>query len=137
MSQRNTPQRRQVLAAVRQMHCHPTAEQVWEALQDTGLGRATVYRNLAVLSDQGMLHRLDVPGSPTRYDDLLNPHCHLVCRQCGCFTDVSTPAMLQLDEDAAAASGFREVRHDLIFSGICPACGQAADAELSDPAAEE
>lgn len=128
MIQRNTVQRRQVLEAVRRLHDHPTAEEVYTYFseQGAGLGRATVYRNLNVLCGQGLLRHIELPDAPDRFDDTLTEHYHLSCRVCGCFQDVTLPGAARLDRAVARQTGFADVTHDIVFSGVCSACRQAA-----------
>lgn len=124
MIQRNTVQRRQVLDAVQQLYNHPTAEDIYEYLsaRDSGLGRATIYRNLGVLCEQGLVRRIEVPDSPDRFDHTLCAHYHLRCRCCGSFVDVTAPVLPRLNKAVAKASGYADVEHDIVFEGLCPDC---------------
>ncbi len=127
MTQHNTVQRRQVLEAVQQLQNHPTAEDVYTYLQDiqSGLGRATIYRNLNVLSAQGLLRRVEVPDAPNRFDHTLVPHQHLRCRCCGAFTDVQLQGDTRMDKAVASQTGYAQVTHDIVFTGVCGACAAA------------
>ena len=57
-----------VLQLVRECKVHPTADQVFEMARGKHptIGRATVYRNLALLADSGQLRRVTLPGQPER-----------------------------------------------------------------------
>jgi Fur family peroxide stress response transcriptional regulator len=127
MIQRNTVQRRQVLEAVQQLYNHPTAEDIYEYLTEkqSGLGRATIYRNLNVLCEQGLVHKIEVPDAPARFDHTLCAHYHLQCRCCGSFGDVSVPEQSRLDRAVSKETGYTAVTHDIVFSGVCPACREA------------
>ncbi len=124
MAQHNTVQRRQVLDAVRQLQNHPTAEDVYVHLQkqDSGLGRATVYRNLNVLCGQGLLRCIPVSDAPNRFDHTLESHQHLRCRSCGAFCDVDIPGDIRMDKAVAKQTGFAQVTHDIVFTGVCAGC---------------
>ena len=52
---RNTIQRQLVLSAVRQLQNHPTADEVYQKVQKScpTISRATVYRNLKLLAEEG------------------------------------------------------------------------------------
>ena len=57
VQRRNTRQRRLVLDAVRALHNgHPTADDVFVEVRrhDGRISRGTVYRNLSLLSDEGI-----------------------------------------------------------------------------------
>lgn len=61
---RNTRQRQLVLEEVRSRHDHPTAEQIFDEVHkvDEHLSRATVYRNLHLLADEGIILSIKAPG---------------------------------------------------------------------------
>lgn len=99
------------------------------------ISRGTVYRNLDILIDQQQVRRIDHEVGPTRYDARTDAHDHVVCAECGAMTDVE-PANIQLARaDAARATGYQLLSHDLIFSGLCPVCQVAAgqQAALATP----
>ena len=55
MARRNTIQRALVLEAVKTLHCHATADEVYEEIikEHPTISKATVYRNLNLLSEMG------------------------------------------------------------------------------------
>ena len=67
---RNTIQRDLVLQAVLDLKNHPTPEEVYEHIrkQHPTISKGTVYRNLNVLVDKGLLLKVDVPDSANRVD---------------------------------------------------------------------
>ena len=137
MIQRNTVQRRQVLEAVQQLYNHPTAEDIYEYLTEkkSGLGRATIYRNLNVLCEQGLVHKIEGPDAPARFDHTLCAHYHLKCRCCGSFGDVSVPEQSRWDRAVSKETGYTAVTHDIVFSGVCPACREAGADRIEVPGA--
>ena len=114
MEKRNTIQKQLVLEAVAQLHNHPTAEQVYAQVVKAHptISKATVYRNLASLSEDG---RLD-------------GHAHIECTVCGRLDDVEFSAGAQggalaaLDTFAEQATGYTQAQHTVLFTGVCPAC---------------
>ena len=60
MNNRNTIQRQLVLDTVRSMHNHPDAEQVYSEIvkEHPHISKATVYRNLNLLSEQGQIKKV-------------------------------------------------------------------------------
>ena len=90
MARRNTIQRALVLEAVKTLHCHATADEVYEEIikEHPTISKATVYRNLNLLSEMGEIRRLEIPGlrtvsspqSSMEYDETVqkyapeNPH---------------------------------------------------------------
>lgn len=90
MAKRNTIQRSLVLEAVNKLHCHATADEVYEEIikEHPTISKATVYRNLNLLSEMGEIRRLQIPGSADRYDHISRNHCHVKCKVCGRVFDV-------------------------------------------------
>ncbi|NCB33464.1 MAG: transcriptional repressor [Erysipelotrichia bacterium] len=128
---RNTRQRETVLNTVLISKDHPSAETVYNRIHKDypHISRATVYRNLTQLSETGKIRYLAVPGnSSDRYDWRLEDHSHLLCRCCGTVIDIApVEDDHHADEQVALRSGYQDVQHSLIFSGICPECQKKKD----------
>lgn len=121
---RNTIQRTLVLEAVQGLHDHPTSADVYEAVRvkHPNISRATVYRNLGVLAERGDVLRVEVAGGADRYDFFNKPHYHARCSQCGGIFDVDMAYRFDLIDEVADAHGFKIEGHQIMFSGVCPAC---------------
>ncbi len=94
-------------------------EAVREKIPRISLG--TVYRNLEVLEEQGLLLHLRNGNGKDRFDGDTSPHYHFICDACGSVFDVSLDYQPRLDE-AAAREGFRIRGHRIDFHGLCPDC---------------
>jgi Fe2+ or Zn2+ uptake regulation protein len=98
-----------------------------------GQPQSSVYRNLGVLEQVGVVRRVITEEGVARYElaeDLTRHHHHLVCRICGTVEDVTMPASLERTvqralERAAAGTGFEGVAHRLDLIGTCRRCGRA------------
>lgn len=102
---------------------HPTAEMIYNWLKPEipSLSLGTVYRNLNLLAEEGVITRMPFPVE--RYDAVTEPHPHFQCRNCGCVYDMQAVKYdHSLDEQATAASGHLVDRHDLLFLGTCVHC---------------
>lgn len=114
MERRNTIQKQLVLEAVAQLHNHPTAEQVYAQVvkEHPTISKATVYRNLASLSEDGRLRHLPMPAGADRFDHRLDEHAHIECMACGRLDDVEFSAgapgsaLASLDAFAEQATGY-------------------------------
>lgn len=87
---RCTRQRDLLFGALRATRCHPTAEELFQAVkdQDPGLSLATVYNTLDAFTKCGLVRRIATAGAgAARYDADLAPHVHLV-HEDGRITDV-------------------------------------------------
>ena len=124
MSERNTIQRSLVLAAVNRLHCHATADEIYDAIvkEHPSISRGTVYRNLNRLVETGQIRRVEIPGEADRYDHICKEHYHVQCVVCRRIFDVEMERMPAPETHIKDAHGFSFVGHDLIFKGICPDC---------------
>lgn len=126
--QRYTPSRRLLVRILAAAGRPLTTVEV----QDTGdrLPQSSVYRNLAVLEQAGVVRRVMAGDAPVRYElaeDLTEHHHHLICTSCGSVVDVTLPPATErrLDqavEDVAARTGFEVHSHRLDLIGRCAQC---------------
>lgn len=124
--QRYSQQRERIYQAVCRSHQHPTAEMVYNSLKEEmpRLSLGTVYRNLHQMAREGRLRELE--GPVARFDAVLRRHTHFTCINCGRVMDLEgVPYDDRLDQLAAGAGCVVE-GHDLMFSGLCPACAGKA-----------
>lgn len=119
-----TAQRLAVLRAVSRCP-HGTADEI-EDLVRTELGavsRQAVYDALGILTDQGLLRRIQPARSPARFENRVDDnHHHLVCRGCGVTVDVNCAVGASPCLDAAEDHGFIVDEAEVIYWGTCPRC---------------
>lgn len=95
-----------------------------------GLAQSSVYRNLAVLEEADVVHRIVTSDDFARYElaeGLTEHHHHLICSSCGSVADFTAPPQLERNvakamEEVAANVGFRPENHRLDLIGLCRAC---------------
>ena len=128
MTRRNTIQRAIVLEAVNKLKCHATADEVYREIikEHPSISKATVYRNLNLLSEMGEIRRLETPGSADRFDHITGNHCHVKCTVCGRVFDVDMEYVSGLESGIRDAHGFDFAGYDIIFHGVCPECKKGA-----------
>ena len=92
-----------------------------------GVGRATVFRALDLLTELNALERLDLPTGGHAYV-ACEPahHHHVVCSRCGTTTDVGDCAMQTVAREVARRTGFEIESHRLELYGVCPDCRTTA-----------
>ncbi|MEG0178977.1 MAG: transcriptional repressor [Oscillospiraceae bacterium] len=127
MEKRNTIQRELVLEALTNLVNHPTADEIYNevALQHSSVSKGTVYRNLNVLVQEGILRKVPVPGAADRFDYNAYPHYHMLCTVCGCFTDAPIEYISAIDDNVKNKTGYENTSHEMVFSGVCKACAKA------------
>jgi Fur family ferric uptake transcriptional regulator len=125
---RLTEPRRALARLIGARNGHFTAEELLTASQRDRIdvGRATVFRSLEILTELGLVERLDLPSGDHAFV-ACDPahHHHVVCSQCGRSTDVGDGGMARVLEEVARRSDYRIEHHRLELFGLCPAC-QAA-----------
>ena len=114
-----------ILNCVRCTTTHPSAEWVYENVrtQIPDISLATVYRNLSLFKEQGLIRSLGTVNGVERFDGNTEPHVHFICTQCGGVLDlpqISVPE--ELNSAVARSSGGRVDSCQLSFTGICGEC---------------
>lgn len=121
--QRLTKQREIILRELKKTDTHPTADELYERVRKKlpKISMGTVYRNLEVLSNSGLIMKLEIPGSPNRFDGNSSPHHHVRCIKCGRVGDVrNLPSLPDISE--TAQSDFEILGVETEFYGLCPKC---------------
>mgnify|MGYP001496201346 CR=1 FL=1 len=126
---RHTMPRERILAYLDHKNTHPTPEELYLGLKKKGysIGLSTVYLNLQVLRDAGLLWELKDQRGNTHFDGFTEKHHHLVCVQCGSIEDILASDLPQFNPDPVkktveSKTGWfvEEVR--LEVRGVCPSC---------------
>jgi len=132
------------LAVLDAVHAHPHLDT--EALiaaartRLDAVSHQAVYDVLRVLTDTGLLRRIQPQGSVARYEARVGDnHHHLVCRSCGVITDVdcATGEAPCLTPSADAPPGFVVDEAEIVFWGRCSSCATAPAAPSPIPPAEK
>jgi Fur family transcriptional regulator, stress-responsive regulator len=119
-----TAQRLAVLRAVCDLP-HGTAADIDTAVRSEigAISHQAVYDALAILTDKGIIRRIQPAGSPARYEDRVGDnHHHLICRTCGQMVDVDCAVGDAPCLTAADASGYEIDEAEVIYWGRCPQC---------------
>lgn len=117
--------RNAILTCLRQTHSHPSAEMVHQMLQEEhpDISLATVYRNLSLFKNQGLIQSLGTVNGIERFDANTEPHVHFVCGSCDAVLDLPQMEVPQvLCDNAAQCSGCRVEACQLTFTGTCRDC---------------
>jgi Fur family ferric uptake transcriptional regulator len=124
---RATAERRALLREIFAQHRHIDAEEILRAVRESGhsISRATVYRNLELLVECGLVSRVKL-GARTVYEHL-HPglkHDHLACRSCGRIVEFVSPGVTALLAEICRAHGFEPQGNQVQIVGLCRACGE-------------
>jgi Fur family transcriptional regulator, ferric uptake regulator len=121
---RMTKQRKVILEELKKVTSHPTAEDLHFLVRKRlpKISIATVYRNLEILSAEGMVLKMDLAGAQRRFDGTPENHYHIRCSKCGRVDDVDMGIIPMIDETAAKFCGYKVASHWIEFTGVCPDC---------------
>ena len=121
-----TNQRSLIVRTALSTHEHFTAEQLLDLCRrhDPKVSRATVYRTLAVLEEQGFVEGLDTGDGGRRFEHVLGHehHDHMVCVGCGAIIEFRDEELERRQDAAAKRAGFRIESHSLRIYGRCRSC---------------
>lgn len=117
-------QRELIHHTVLQNAIHPTADMVYTMVRaiEPNISLGTVYRNLNLLSDQGLLKKISVPNASDHFDGRVDDHNHILCEKCGQVFDIDLGDMSILDEKINKESDFVITGYEVLLTGICPEC---------------
>ena len=126
MTRHNTIQRSLVLDAVNRLKSHATADEVYAEVAAThpNISKATVYRNLNLLSEMGMIRKLEIPGGADRFDHICKEHCHVKCEKCGRLIHLECETLDSLGKHMLKNHGFAVNSMKTVFYGICENCAE-------------
>lgn len=121
---RMTAQRKVILEELKKLKSHPTAAELCHLVRNRmpRVSLGTVYRNLDILSQQGLVRKLEVGGREMRFDGDISNHHHLRCLGCGKVADAEVREPLTLEDSLVSTEGFQVLGHALEFFGFCPDC---------------
>mgnify|MGYP001056176398 CR=1 FL=1 len=117
---RPSMQRLAILEYINSCRSHPTGDEVYSHLhgENPTLSRTTVFSNVKLLAEKGVINDIDISSESTRYDYAGNPrHAHFMCRKCRRIFDL--PMDLSL---LAVPADFSCDNVNVFFKGICPEC---------------
>lgn len=121
---RMTPQRHAILSFLLDSMTHPTADDIYKSLESKfpNMSVATVYNNLKVFIESGLVRELTYGDSSSRFDADMTDHYHAVCDICGKISDFEYPPLSDIETTAAEQTGFRVGGYRLEVYGVCPDC---------------
>ncbi|MUV38718.1 Peroxide operon regulator [Lentibacillus sp. JNUCC-1] len=122
---RITPQRHAVLEFLMNAETHPTADEIYKALEGKfpNMSVATVYNNLRVLREIGLVRELTYGDASSRFDANVSDHYHIICNECGKIVDFHYPVLDEIESLAEQVTGFDVTHHRMEVYGVCEECG--------------
>ena len=121
-------QRERILELLQSTEAHPTANWLFRKLrkESPNLSSGTVYRNIGILVEQGLIDRIAFGSTFDRLDANMKPHYHFICENCYSIIDLDIPdESLNVWPDKALGFKVTGMRSSSML-GLCPKCSNKA-----------
>lgn len=124
MSLRMTNQREVILRRLKESKTHPTADELYELVRKDmpRISLATVYRNLEILSEAGVISKLEISGRQKRFDYDIEDHDHIYCVQCHRVDNLEIDRKALSEASLQGETDYNVTGYRLEFVGLCPRC---------------
>lgn len=124
MQLRMTNQREIILRELIASKEHLTADELYDIVKKVmpRISLATVYRNLEILSEAGIIGKLEISGRQKRFDYDVSNHDHIYCAVCHRVDNLQVERKDLEAGDLSEIAGYSVTGYRLEFIGICPAC---------------
>ena len=119
-----TRQRELLLEIIRKADVPITARELLRRAmeKDSSIGHATVYRNLNLFKQLGLINETRLGQAQCYYEAKKPPeHQHLVCQDCGKVIEFTCP-LQEIVERVKLEKGFTVTRAEVYMTGYCSDC---------------
>jgi Fur family transcriptional regulator, ferric uptake regulator len=128
---RNGLARRAVVELLGRQDCCLTAQEIFDALRADGrkVGIASIYRVLELLTEKGLLQRVDFGAGVARFEPAHSSgehHHHLVCSTCGRVEAFEDDELERALRKVESRTGYSVAGHDVVLRGTCGSCASAS-----------
>ena len=126
---RLTTQRQIILEELRKVTSHPTANDVYDMVRKRlpRIGLGTVYRNLELMAESGIIMKLEVGGTQKRFDATVESHYHIRCVGCGKVDDIDIAVQDKINTLATESCSYNILGHHIEFTGFCEDCAKKSN----------
>jgi len=132
-----TPQRILIFQELMSRTDHPTAEDLYSAVKKVHptISFNTVYHTLQALTEKEMISVIRPVVDASRYDPITDLHGHFMCSKCKRIEDqlMEDPNLRQIDSEVKASGRYWIVQSQILWVGLCEACGNASNLERRRP----
>jgi Fur family ferric uptake transcriptional regulator len=121
----DTSQRRLLLSVMQEAEKHLDAKELYRRAseKDANISLATVYRNLHLFKEQGLINERHLGQARCFYEmKHLGEHQHLVCESCGQVIEFKSPLLTKLIDEVQHRNKFSVTKVELYLEGYCHKC---------------
>ena len=103
---------------------HPSAEMIYDQLRkvEPNLSLGTVYRNLKLLEELGMVKKVTSVNNVDRYDAMTSDHIHFVCDMCSRVIDLPNFDNKEVKAKFEGQIGAKIDWVNITLGGVCEEC---------------
>jgi Fur family ferric uptake transcriptional regulator len=119
-----TNQREIILRELKKSKRHLAADELYDIVKKVmpRISLATVYRNLEILSEAGMIGKLEISGRQKRFDFDVSDHDHIYCVVCHRVDNLNIDRKGVDSEQLGIEVGYTITGYRVEIMGICPEC---------------
>jgi len=106
-------------------HGHMSNDEIYEEVVKShpSLSLATVYKNIILMVDNGVLVEVPIEGKKSKYELIKDDHIHLVCTECGEVEDKPHNENADaLFTSMTKKENFSLSKQQINLYGICASC---------------
>lgn len=124
MQLRMTNQREIILRELKKSKRHLSADELYDIVKKfmPRISLATVYRNLEILSETGVIRKLEISGRQKRFDFDVSDHDHIYCAMCHKVDNLNIERKNVDSEQLHVEAGYSITGYRVEVIGICPEC---------------
>ncbi|HSV96989.1 MAG TPA: transcriptional repressor [Spirochaetota bacterium] len=124
LKRKRSRQRERILELIQASVNHPTAQAIHEILKKEikSLSMGTVYRNIRILMEQGLIASRNFGDGVEHLDPITQSHYHFICNRCKSVSDFTMPFQESINKKAQKISKNTITGHTIQFYGICKKC---------------
>ena len=131
MQLRMTNQREIILRELKKSKRHLSADELYDKVKKImpRISLATVYRNLEILSEAGLIGKLEISGRQKRFDYDATDHDHIYCAVCHRVDNLNIERQGLHTKEIKAVKGYSITGYRLEIVGVCPVCQKKENQE--------
>ena len=129
--QRTTAQRALLLELIRTAEGHLDSDELYQhaRYRQSGLSLSTVYRNLRLFKELGLVQEHQLDGARRHYEARPETkHHHLICLGCGRVIEFKCPSTERLKARIGEKEGFEVTEAEVRLTGYCSQCREHLEA---------
>ena len=121
---RATSQRKLIIEELTKSKSHPSADELYNQIKlvDPRISIGTIYRNLEILCEIGVIQKIENGRGQCRFDSVAEKHYHIRCVECNRIDDAPMFFRKSIEKEFDKPTKYTIFDHKIEFIGLCPTC---------------